>query len=299
MISIPCQFAALFKLEAVKADGSRRVLADWFPNLILDQGLDYLGESAGGHLAACQVGSGSTAPSNAQTALVSYVAGTNNVISDTGNAQGSAPYYGWQRRVYRFAQGAAAGNLSEVGVGRTGATGSLFSRALILDGGGTPTTITVLADEFLDVTYECRQYPPLEDVEDEITISGVDYDYVVRAALVTSSVWSPVGEAFAFGGGGSLNRTYSGPLGAVTGLPADSASGTASGTLLTYSAGDYYRDAKLSWSIAVGNAVGGVGAVDIATTRGVFQIGFTPSIPKDSTKILELTFRISWARKTL
>lgn len=297
MIVIPAELGGWFKMEAVRPDGTRRLLADWFPNLILNQGLDQLGGSSG-TLNACQVGTNSTAPAVGQTALLGYLAGTANTVGTTGGAQASPPYYGWGRTVYRFAQGAAAGNLSEVGVGQTAATGALFSRALILDGDGDPTTITVLPDEFLDVTYELRQYAPTADVTGTITISGVDYDYTLRAALVTeASAWANVGGAFSFGSG---NNAYSGPLGAVTSAPAGVAGGgSPDGALSAYTPGAYARNAKLTWSIGAGNAVGGVGAAVVATTRGTFQIGFSPVIPKDNTKILELTFRIAWARKTL
>ena len=154
------QCAGWFKIEATRPDGTRRVLADWFPNLILNGGLDRMGANPD-YLSWCQVGSGSTAPVAAQTALVNRIAGTSTQQNNVSGAQASAPYYGWYRRTYRFAQGVAAGNLSEVGVGWA-TSGSLFSRALILDGGGSPTTITVLSDEVLDVTYELRRYPGTE-----------------------------------------------------------------------------------------------------------------------------------------
>ena len=303
MIHIRNEMAGWFKIEAVKADGSRRVLADWFPNLILNQGLDYLAqtntEAGVTHIGAVQVGSSSTAPANGQTALVAYIAGTTNVTANTNGAQASSPYYGWFRRVYRFPQGAAAGNLSEVGVGKTAATGSLFSRALILDGGGIPTTITVLADEFLDVTYEIRQYPVIADVTGEVTISGVDYDYVVRPANITNLLYWANGDRAIDNTPTSLGFTYTGPIGATTSLPAGAATGTSVFSYSAYTTGNYYRDVKQTWSIAAGNASGGVGAIDFYTSRGCFQVSFSPSIPKDNTKILEITMRVSWARKTL
>src|SRR5690606_31940294 len=47
-----------FKLEAERPDGQRRLLADWFPNLITNAGLNRIGTSSG-WLTACAVGTGS------------------------------------------------------------------------------------------------------------------------------------------------------------------------------------------------------------------------------------------------
>lgn len=300
MINLHSEVGGWFRIEAVRPDGTRRLLADWFPNLILNQGLDMLGalsSETSGHMTACQVGSSNTAPANTQTALLAYVAGTATITESNSGFESTPPYYGWARRTYRFGQGVAAGNLSEVGVGRTTSGNTLFSRALILDGEGDPTTITVLSDEFLDVTYELRQYPATVDVTGSLIISGVDYDYVVRAMLVTSGNWTRAADPFdvVF----ASYNTYTGPLGPITGNPAGQAAGNGSVTYLSYTPGNYYRDTKIVWSIADGNASGGVGAIGYTTGRGAFQVSFDPPIPKDATKILEIVMRTSWARKTL
>ncbi len=95
--------------------------------------------SVGDYMSTCMVGSGNAAPAETDTALQARASTSNiNVQSNNSNV---SPRYGWRRRTFRFAAGAAAGNLSEVGVGWT--TTAVFSRALILDGSGNPTTITV------------------------------------------------------------------------------------------------------------------------------------------------------------
>ena len=60
-------------------------------------------------------------------------------------------------------------------------------RALILDGGGSPTTLTILSDETLDVTYTIRVYPPTTDVTGSITLDGVSYGYTIRPCNVSTS----------------------------------------------------------------------------------------------------------------
>src|SRR5574337_1573872 len=180
------RLAGKFSLVAHKLDGSSRVLAEWFDNLIVDNGLNRIG--TGSYMDQCYVGTGSTAPTNADTALEMQVASTSSIHATTSGTSTSPPYYGYSRRTFRFGVGAAAGNLTEVGVGWYSGTNMLFSRALIKDIDGNPTTVTVLSDEVLDVAYEFRNYaPPADSAPYVVTISGVDYTFVTRAASVTGN----------------------------------------------------------------------------------------------------------------
>lgn len=303
-VKVNAAVSGRFKFEAFKADkngneieGTRRVLADWFDNLITNNGLNLIGSSvSGGYLLYCQVGSGSTAPANGDTALVSRISGTNTSTSTSSGNQSTEPYFCWRRRTYRFSAGQAAGNISEVGVGPA-TTGNLFSRALILDGDGDPTTITVLSDEVLDVTYELRVYPPTVDWEDTVSISGVSYDLIGRASEVTTGHWniSAGGSAMT----ASVPTAYNGTIGSITGSPSGSFSAGTSVSTQSYSSGTHQKDAIGSWGLSNGNLAGGITAIDIAFGFGMYQFGIDPAIPKTSSTVLDLTFRISWARKTL
>ena len=292
-----------FKLEAFKADkegneiaGSRRIAADWFNNLITDNGLELYGSSST-YLQYCQVGTGSTTPANGDTALAARVAGTSTQQATSQGCQADAPYFTWRSRTYRFAEGVAAGNLAEVGMGAA-STGNLFSRALILDNMGDPTTITVLADEVLDVTYEFRVYPPTTDWTGTVTLDSVEYDVTGRASGVTNlSYWgiSSTGESNI----ASISAAYNGAIGAITALPAGSSDNTTSVSTASYSAASLRRDATLTWGLNDGNLAGGITAVRAKFGVGTYQFGFDPAIPKDGTKVLQLTVRNSWTRKTL
>lgn len=286
-----------FKIEAYRegVPDSRRVVADWFPNLILDAGLERMGANTG-YIAACRVGAGSTPVSPLDNALVSLVASTTSQVGGAAGAQSSAPYFGWRRNTYRFAEGAAAGNLSEVGVG-WGAT-ALFSRALILDSAGNPTTITVLPDETLDVTYELRTYPPAVDSSGTVVMGGVTYNWVARAASVTNSdIWAQAST-------GSLIYPYSsfghsGSMGPITGIP----SGT-SAPLTTVRGGYASNSKKIAITVSAplnqGNVAGGIRSIRSlggSSGLGAYQIEFDPVIPKDATKVFSLTFEIAWERR--
>jgi hypothetical protein len=138
--------------------------------------------------AYCQVGTDNTAPAIGQTGLLGYVAGTNNIQETVTGAESVAPYYGWKRKRFRFDPGETSGNLNEVGIGWAGTSGAtLVTRALIVDINGDQTTITPLPTEILDVVVEVRYYPPLTDATGTVVLNSVTYNYIVRAANVTSS----------------------------------------------------------------------------------------------------------------
>lgn len=297
-VSQKVTMAGKFKLEAVRPDGTRRVLADWFDNLIVDQGLNRIG--TGTFMPYCHVGTGSTAPGNSDTALVAFVAATNTVQAETSGTASSSPYYGYRVRTYRFAQGAAAGNLTEVGIGWASTGAVLFSRALIKDGGGSPTTITVLSDEFLDVSYELRCYAPTSDSVVTVTISGTNYDFTCRAANVTNSLWwAPRDQAILdtnTSGSHVEQSAYNGSIGAVTALPSGTSDAPKTVTKQTYSNNSYRADFACFWDLNDGNLAGFISAMVFSSSLGSFQMGVTPDIEKDGTKLLTLTYRVTWAR---
>lgn len=294
-----------FKMEAVRTDGRRRLLADWFPNLITDAGLNLIGTSST-WLTYCRVGTGSTAPANGNTALASHLAETVTKQSNTPAAQGSAPYYGSTTIVYRFGQGVAAGNLAEVGISDQAVASStdvLFSRALILDSSGDPTTITVLSDEFLDVTYQIRFYPPASDVTHTVNISGTDYTVIERASSVTdATVWSgSASTGFQGGMKPSTALAYAAGIGAVTTTPSGTTFPVESTTNAAYGNNNLYRDGTLVWGLTFGNVGGGgIGSVSAkmgaAGSGGMLQYDFDPNLPKTSSMILSLVFRHTWGR---
>lgn len=293
-----------FLLEAVHAEtGERRVLAA-FDNLITNGGLDRLG-SAGSSavISHVQVGTGSTAPANTDSALANYLAGTNRSYSYSASYGGNPTYHTEATHYWEFNQGAAAGNLSEIGVGWA-ASGSLFSRALIVDGGGSPTTITVTAIEFLAVTYKLRMYPPTADVTGTITLDGDDYDYIIRPSLAGGVAWAAHGQqAYAASSGAYAELVYTGDIGAMTSSPAGSAASISSASVAAYSGGSYKRSLTYSASIGQGNLSGGIRslAFSLYTNGGLsqmkWQCQFDPKIPKDNTKTLSLTYDVSWSRK--
>lgn len=292
-----------YKLAAVRGGTVQRE-TPWFDNLILNQGLDLIASTAS-IMSSAHVGTGTTTPAVTQTALTAQVAASTNVTSASRTINTSSPYEMTSTVTIRFAQGAAAGNLTEIGVG-TGAT--LFSRALIVDGGGSPTTFPVAADEYLDVTYQIIVYPPLGDSTGTVSITGSgSHGYVARAAALPAG-WNNVtgGGPLAVIDNVNFAAAYSGGLGAITGLPSGSSSGAASRTNDAYTPGAFSRTASISFGLGEGN-VGGIASTSInwGTTASVsinertlmrFQYSYSPVIDKTSAKLLTLPYSIAWAR---
>lgn len=307
-IELKSNACGYYKIEAFKGvedengklieeiPGSRRIVADWFPNIITNGGLERMAENSTWYN-YCQVGTGTSTPVATDTTLDTYLVNTTTVQSTTTGNQASSPYYAYRTTVYRFGEGVAEGNLSEVGVGWS-ATTDLYSRALILDGGGSPTTITVLSDEYLDVTYQLRIYPPTSDITGTISLDSITYDYTGRAGLVTGTLW----DTFHTSGDGVYNQSaaFAGNIGSITSSPSGTNDNSTSITPSSYSATSYEREATVEWGLNDGN-IGGVRSISSTFGWGYWQFQFDSqvdgsAIPKDNTKILSLSFKHSWAR---
>lgn len=296
-----------FKMTVGGGKRGRVVLAE-FDNLILDAGLNRLGT---GEIAShIQVGSGSSTPTVSQTALDAFVAQTSTVLTgDVDTYVAGPPEYINIIRGRRFAEGVAAGNLSEVGIGWTAAPGSLFSRALILDGLGSPTTITVLSDEFLDVEYTLRVYPPALDRTGMITIQGVNYNYTIRACNTSSSSqsgalsgWTNARIMGGIFGAGEIGAVYAGAINAsTTGAPSGASASTGVFPISAAYANNSYQNV-FSYNLGLTNANlagGGFRSLTVACGRSVgrFQIDFGALVPKDATRVFTASFRVAWARR--
>jgi hypothetical protein len=297
-LKIYSDVAGFFKLEATDVrTGERRVLADWFPNLITNGGLNQIGSTAN-WLTGCSVGSGTTAPADTDTELTALIATSTDIVGTTSSVLDVSPFYGSVINTYFFPAGAATGTLAELGVGLSPT--ALFSHALILDSGGSPTTVTVTNNESLTVFYEFRHLPPLTDVMGSLDISGITYDYTVRAANVGAGNWAPskLGDI----GGPVLVTAFEGDIAAITSAPSGTSAVEDSGADPGYTTGSFANNRSSVFGAASAN-FGGINSILVIcgqtnTAMGQFQVGFSPAIPKDDTQSLTLTVQQSWARGT-
>ena len=275
-------------------------------NLITDAGMDYLGTTAYDNICVvAHVGTGTAAPTYADTALSGPLAGSagrrgspSSLNQWFDNTSEPVPRVRWiHTYTWQYPQGQVVGNLSEVGVGPGSVSSpqNLFSRALILDSLGNPTTVTATADDIVVVQYKLI-VDWTASSSGTITVGGVDYDYetileggsVGRSApgtaygiaygqyLTTMAPWSGPGHSYSWSGVNSLT----------------------SETYAPYTPGNHYRDVTVSFPAGtVSTGYQGVRLVQNITQRGnPWWIRFSSQIPVSSVQVFQVTQRASWAR---
>lgn len=284
----------------------------WFKNLILDAGLDRLASSfdllsSNSVCTYCAVGTSSTAATVSQTDLLAKVATSPSWVDKTNTNSGAPNYQDVLTYSYTFAVGAVVANISEVAVGWSTGTGGKFSRALIVNGVGTPTTITVTATDQLTVYYRLTLTPPITDLTGSVVLAAVTYNYTARLSRAASAF--PDVQNFglgASGNGAGFNLYPAGStIGAITSSPSGSPTGALSSySVASYTTGSFSQTTTYTWLPAVGNPAGGIGAISIPfqfdtnsnSRRKEWQYVFATPIPKDNTKTLVLAFTTTWIR---
>ena len=286
-----------YKIQTIGPGGEVRQELDWFDNIITDLGLDlYSGRVAGKTgstvTSTCVnkicVGTSSVAPAISDVALGGWVA-DHSVLNDLVGTINTPSRYLSLITVVDFNAGVATGNLSEVGAGYDKL--SLFSRALIKDGNGDPTTITVLADEVLRVSYELRINIPT--VSWNFTVDG--YDFVLKAGGADGGAgFSQPGDRTAE----NTNWAYftDGVIGATID---DFPTGTLEAVGVTdsgaYTLGSYTYDITMAASLTQANI--SITAFRLSFGAMAWQGSISPAIVKDNTKTVDLGLRITWARE--
>ncbi len=301
-----------YRLEAHNPKTGETRSTGWFANLILNQGMNFMGQGVTDYLRYCQVGSGSTTPSETQIQLAFGVASV--AVSEETRGINPDERYAFVVMKYHFPAGAAAGNLAEVGIGRLDDPDStgLFSRALIKDPYGNPTVMTVLQDEELRVFYEFRVYQPTADTA--LTVNGTAI--TIRASGIDSNdtelgwwlgfantlgrsrmAFHAVNEFRLRLGDGALHDAT------VEGL-SPSQQVYANASVLTdqaYVADSFQRLTTLHLGPDQGNFSNGnpISMLWLAYGPAPFQMQFDPPLAKDDTLALTIGLTFSWARQAL
>lgn len=215
-----------FQLFAASIDelGVRRVrkLTEKFDNLITDEGMDRMGTTSS-YLGYCHVGAGTAEPEVTDIQLASRLGWTGTTYqadsmdgSTEVEMRTASTVWGSRTKYYQFPQGAVVGNVTEIGVSgfpQEGASYPLFSRTLIKDTEGNPTSVTVLESEYLYVAYTLTVYIDATDVTGTFVFDGDTYNYtsgLYRTAGYTGSqlIGDYIGDAMAY----STGRSYRGGI---------------------------------------------------------------------------------------
>ena len=330
--------AASGRYWAVVHDGKGNVLRRTHPGpnkLTKKLFNDLLGEAAGS--SAPVVGAGNTPATESDVTLQEYLGKANSVevvagsyqYTDTPDVDG----YVWMKQTYvahylPTRLGTSAFNIAEAGISSaniasTTNTTPLYSRGLLVDEVGDPTSISYDAkNEYLDVYWELTWWVPVE-VSGTVTLNilgtNTVHDYVVRLSnwrrltSIANDNWlRPDTDAgginirrlrfnVSSSGHSTIADTYaaSGPLGAFTAFP------TATGGRFYASAypiqaftTDKQRDWEIQFAPASGNVSGGIGALHVGSPAGpTWQISLSPKIDKTATRNFKFTIRCAMGNK--
>lgn len=279
-------------------------------NLITNTGMDYFGTgsgylnaSAGGFGWWCRVGSGSTDPAFTDTALVSPVASVQGPNATTAWGTGDYLNAAIMTRVYTFAVGAAAGNLTEIGL--SSAVGSnLQTRSLFKDAGGTPVTIVVAADEQLIVNYRTIFRA---DTTDKVfnppatSPTPTSYTLTLRPAnLGTGQIYMSSGVIGA--GSSALNQSvFTGAtsgVGPVTGVPTGTSRSNSSVVIApgSYTNGSFERTDVYTIQ-PTGANYADIGAFMFnQSVPFEWQLGISPRLTKVNPETIKITILNKWVR---
>lgn len=293
------QVQGVFKLSKGNLNTNEEQHLTTFNNLILDNGLnlvfsDYIYWIVG----YCSIGVGTAEPAVTDTSLTNHRFTTGGSMLSAGNVSG---IYRWATFKYRFNPN-VAGTYTEIGIGR--ASNNLFSKSLIKDSNGNPIAITLLSDEYLDVTYEIRFY--INTTETTITNFNLGksvHTLNTKAAYInsteyansTSIAWlgsnnfalytTPVSASNTDGPFGTNNSYYSSNSSSMTNFP--------------YVNNSFERSYRAVFDL---NSFANNWPIKSAFINfglfGLFQTAITPDIIKTSSEILTIDFKISVGRYT-
>lgn len=308
-ISLSGKVSGYYRILVHDAQGQLKSDSGWFSNLITNQGLDWLGAGAPNNNTSggvplcthCGVGTGTSTPAFTDTRLTTFLAMFPS--SNSSNVEGNGtqtyvpgpPAYWSCVKTYSFATGAVVGNISEVGVGNCNNTDTnpqLFSHALIVDGSGNPTTISVTGTDALTVNYELRYYINTTDTNYSLSISSTTYSGIYRRATV-GSVASLYYQLHGTPSTSTRAVVFTGSIGSITSSPSGGSAVQTSLVAASYTPGTYYRSFTVAWDNTVG---GNLSALEFDSSMGSWQFSVSPTIPKTASNTLTLQFNISWAR---
>lgn len=311
MMEFNVGIATRYQLFSVNpTTGRETALTGQFGNTILRSGRNEMPNRD--WFSHCQVGTSNALPDALQTSMQGYKAGTNTIMETVSGAQASAPFYGWRRRRFRFTVGSTAAILNEIGIGWGLSGDTLATRALIVDVDGIPTSVVPLPDEYLDAVVEIRYYPPLGDSTGVLLMDGINYNYTIRAAQVTSS------SAWGFHNGNQIKSyglfisdwsSYNDNIGAITDSP--------SGLVVPADTVDDYTlgYAVNSFQIKFGQYIGPNGwnqttgkllrSIRLCTTAGYYQAQFDSQanpgfgLPKNNGRILHIQANLGFQEQII
>lgn len=291
---------------SVLRGGEEILRTPWRPNIITNAGLDSLAQTGSnatwGGLA---VGTGTDPVEPTDVALASQLAHVGGSFSYLGVVSGNTCTH---TAVFTFPLGAVVGNISELGIKTYNSTPT-FTRALVTDTNGSPTSVTVTAADQLVVTYRI-----VFTVDQSIqTATVVDpnssISYTIQCGM---EAMAPNFDLYGISGS-SLGTPYNSTgnfsiVGGTFGGPGEPPSGgvsqpipasTISDISPPYAPGTFQQEAVMRFSAAATSL--DRDDINIIRTRSYvptanIKFHFDPPFRKPATYTCELGWIISWGR---
>ena len=266
-------------------------------NLILNQGLDYLGSGTahwGSIGTYCVLGSGTSTPSTSQTGLDSEIVRTSNTLAagtfttDTVGTRTRA-----MQRTYDFPAEISGKNYAELGLSHSGtATNNLSTRALI-DGG----TVAVATGQQARVVYKVIITLGANAVMTPASSTGWTAGLQGTSAHCSFADLPDIGSPGKSKEAGLVLATASSIPIFGTNFPYGTLANPSSSGLNTYSSGSYKRTRWVSWNLS-----SGVGTWRSLSFYGAPVVGlgwcflFDNAQTKDNLHTLTITWSMTYAR---
>jgi hypothetical protein len=290
-----------FNLIVLDSEGKVKQDTGYFDNLILDSFLTTLQSSA--TLTSffpnapkdIAVGTGTTAPSPTQTTLVSVVArisggqAGSSSYSESGLVINGNNWSASATMTFTFGLGQVVATLSEVGFALPSvASPNVNSRTLIVNESQVPTSVIVTAQDQLIVNYRLTISGTDTDGSGTVSLGGQNYNWISRRGTPASN---PVGEMLTWNTGSSTAYAASNAVFGVAGVDPTGTSSAVNSTLINGTIAGQ-RSRRVNAGINDANLSGGIKCILVGDTK--FE--FTPAIPKDASKILNLDVAYNFTR---
>jgi len=302
MIKIPTKISGHIKLEIITANGDVRFRSE-FNNLVLNEGLNYVMSANWSPLntsAHCNVGTKITEPTESDTFATAELVGTNMVSGPSSYNWNSSGDYAYAIRQYYFTPNNNIDGHALAEIVFSYYNFVAWSRTLIKDANGNPTTITLADDEYLKLVYELRVYPPTGDTTGVADIGGDTYDYTVRPYRRANQGFLYLPRCVINGAGVANTST------AVLVAESDEAISytgyrSSANSLADYNQDSYYRRSTFIWTPSEANISGGISVLIFAggypyycfqalfVKQGDPDPTYGTNIPKDDTKTFSIT----------
>lgn len=265
-------------------------------NLILNQGLDYLGsrKTHWGNIGAyCVLGSGTTAPAYTDTGLVSEIVRTNTTLeAGTGVTDNIGTRTRTIQRTYDFPAETSGQNYAELGLSHSGSVTSNLSTRALIDGG----TVAVATGQQARVVYKVIVTLGANAVATPASSTGwtaglqgtsafCSFDYMERInyagwanhsmlMLCTNPTIPTFGTNYSTGGGEGTST---------------------SNEFLAYTYGTYKSTRKSTWGLAAGNGTWRALAMWSAPEQAWVWV-FDNAQTKDDEHTLVVTWSMTYGR---